>query len=711
MLTKSSSFTAVLLTASMVLHAQAAGLTPLGDLPTGAFMSEAQGVSGDGSVVVGYSYIRFGSDRYHPQAVRWTAGGGMVGLVNRPDYMNGFAQGASADGSVVVGGGNTQVGPEAFRWTSGGGMVPLGPRQQDGFFSSAANDVSGDGSVVVGSGSNNSGLEAFRWTSDGGMVGLGNLPGGYFQSAASGVSDDGSVVVGNTNSSAGFQAFRWTSGSGMVGLGDLAGGRSDSSASAASADGSVVVGYGNSASGIEAFRWTDGSGMVGLGDLPGGPFGSHALGVSADGAVVVGIGNQDETLNVGEAFLWTRSGGMQRLWDVLQAQGVDPAPLGWTRLDRANGISLDGSTIVGTGLRNGNYEAFIATITVPEPAGAALLAIAGLALLARRRPPASAARRDLERTERCVMKARLAFLPVLGLIAIAPGRASAAYTFTTVDPPGSRFAQVRGVSGGTVVGVYDDDFFQSHGYYYDGSTFRDLDHPGALYTVPNGVSGNTVVGATYGDFSDRGDHGFVYDGSTFTTLRYPDAAATSAEGVSGGTVVGTYRDDADAAHGFVYDGSTFRTLDVPGASYTYASGISGGTVVGTYGNSREHGFIYDGSTFTTLDFPGAIHTQAEGVSGGIVVGTYVGADHSNNSFIYDGSTCTTLNVPPSWGDVTFALDISGNTVVGWYSTLDDFGTIYPDLTHGFSVQVPEPAGALLVAIAGLGMLARRRSRP
>lgn len=308
-----------------------------------------------------------------------------------------------------------------------------------------------------------------------------------------------------------------------------------------------------------------------------------------------------------------------------------------------------------------------------------------------------------------VMKRRYAPLCVFSLVAMAES-SHASYVFTTSDPPRSGFAQVRGISGGTLVGVYDDAFFGSHGYIYDGSTYAILENPDALYIVPNGVSGDTVVGDTYGDYSDGGSHGFVYDGSTFATLRYPGASTTSAQDVSGGTVVGLYRADGKT-RGFIYNGTGFTPLDVPGASYTYASGISGGTVVGTYGNSKEHGFIYDGSTFTTLDFPGARHTQAEGVSGGIVVGTYLGADHSHNSFIYDGSTYTTLNVPPSWGDVTFALDISGNTVVGWYSTLDDFGTIYPELTHGFSVQVPEPAGALLVAMAGVGILARPRSRP
>ncbi|MBA3481666.1 MAG: PEP-CTERM sorting domain-containing protein [Pirellulales bacterium] len=65
-------------------------------------------------------------------------------------------------------------------------------------------------------------------------------------------------------------------------------------------------------------------------------------------------------------------------------------------------------------------------------------------------------------------------------------------------------------------------------------------------------------------------------------------------------------------------------------------------------------------------------------------------------------------MPSYAGDITVALDISGNTVVGWFSTLDDFGTIYEELTFGFKVQIPEPGSAMLLAIAGVGLLGRRQ---
>ena len=162
----------------------------------------------------------------------------------------------------------------------------------------------------------------------------------------------------------------------MVGLGD-------GSATGVSGDGSVVVGYRgfSSDSGViyKAFRWTEASGMVGLGDLPGGDFSNYAKGVSGDGSTVVGYAATPSN----EAFLWTSAGGMQRLWDVLLANGVDPAASGWTSLDFAQAISADGKTIVGQGIHNGNQEAFVAVI--PEPSSLALLGFGGVLLIRPRR--------------------------------------------------------------------------------------------------------------------------------------------------------------------------------------------------------------------------------------------------------------------------------------------------------------------------------------
>jgi len=215
--------------------------------------------------------------------------------------------------------------------------------------------------VVVGFSNDASGhgFKAFRWTAASGMVGLGFLPGGH-ESTASGVNADGTVVVGQAGEASGqHQAYRWTAASGMVGLGFLPGGNL-TGATGVNANGTVVVGFSNDASGhgFKAFRWTAASGMVGLGFLPGGNQ-SSARGVNADGKVVVGQAN--DASDQPQAFRWTRATRMQSVLTLLLAAKV-VTMTGW-QLRSANGVSADGTVIVGDGVDPlGQSQAWIARL-------------------------------------------------------------------------------------------------------------------------------------------------------------------------------------------------------------------------------------------------------------------------------------------------------------------------------------------------------------
>ena len=88
-------FPALLVTVHLVSSANAASLTPLGNLHGFASGSQASDISADGSVVVGRSY---------PEAFRWTRSTGMVGIGGFPGgFPFSFAAAISADGSVIVG--------------------------------------------------------------------------------------------------------------------------------------------------------------------------------------------------------------------------------------------------------------------------------------------------------------------------------------------------------------------------------------------------------------------------------------------------------------------------------------------------------------------------------------------------------------------------------------------------------------------------------
>jgi probable HAF family extracellular repeat protein len=165
-----------------------------------------------------------------------------------------------------------------------------------GFQEVTAYGVSADGSVVVGGGEGPFADEAFRWTLQAGMEGLGFLPGGDASKALA-VSADGRVIVGYSTTDAGREAFRWRLAEGMVGLGDLTGGAFHSIAESVSADGSTIVGSGTSASGMEACIWTNGT-LIKLKTLLIDKYGidisrwalTTAKLVSADGKTFVGYG-------------------------------------------------------------------------------------------------------------------------------------------------------------------------------------------------------------------------------------------------------------------------------------------------------------------------------------------------------------------------------------------------------------------------------------
>jgi len=321
------------------------------------FSSVALGVSVDGKVVVGYSLMSVGYNRFH--AFRWI--GGTMSDLGTLGGSNSAATGVSADGKVVVGGvsitGDTDF--HAFRW-SDDKMTDLGTL---GGIESAATGVSSNGNVVVGASSitGDTAIHAFRWTGDK-MADLGTL--GGTNSSATGVSAYGIIVVGESSitGDTATHAFRWT-GDKMADLGTLGG--TYSTATAVSTNGNVVVGEssitGDTA--FHAFRWAGGE-MTDLGTLNG--INSAATAVSADGSVVVGYSSiPDKWSN--NAFRWTKTTGMQTITDWLTNAGVSVTP-GW-KLTDATGVNGNGNVVVGYGTNpSGTMEAWLAKVG-PESSG------------------------------------------------------------------------------------------------------------------------------------------------------------------------------------------------------------------------------------------------------------------------------------------------------------------------------------------------------
>ncbi|WP_405471106.1 autotransporter domain-containing protein (plasmid) [Morganella morganii] len=334
-------------------------------LGTTGIMSAAQGVSADGSTVVGFSMTPLNQQN----ASLWSKNGGMTGLGTLTSDNSGMsmATGVSADGSVIVGAANTDRGElQAFIWSKSGGMTGLGTMASDNSGMSMASGVSADGSVVVGMNITSSGeQQAFIWSKKEGMTSFGPLaPSTGEISMANGISADGSVVVGarlipplGPNQ---LTAFAWSKEKGMISLGTLKSDNSgQSAAKGASADGSVVVGEAEIDYGLgrkNAFIWRWGDSKVTALQFQDEMIASTANAVSADGSVVVGNAYN----NYGQyAFIWRK-----------EERAIN---LGSLRSDNrgmsaANGVSADGSVVVGSSeTDSGDNHAVIWKIKQPEP--------------------------------------------------------------------------------------------------------------------------------------------------------------------------------------------------------------------------------------------------------------------------------------------------------------------------------------------------------
>ena len=271
------------------------------EIPPGARATNA-----DGSVVVGQS----GSPAH---AFRWSVAGGLqdLGELAGVDGVT-VANGVSADGSIVVGDTQGTSPSHAWTWNAADGMHDIGSLMPG--TTTWARGVSADGSIVVGY----SWGHAFRWTATTGMIAIADndLPAGA-SVAANAISGDGSTVVGtyNPNPSAPHNLplqFRALDGGQVT---DLLlrgwGVPTTGAALAVSTDGSRIVGFTDIH--YHASLWTDQSGTVDLNDwlpLQGVPTAGwsfiEATGISGDGDAIVGVARYvDGSINEPRLFLLT----------------------------------------------------------------------------------------------------------------------------------------------------------------------------------------------------------------------------------------------------------------------------------------------------------------------------------------------------------------------------------------------------------------------
>lgn len=158
----------------------------------------ANDVSHDGTVVVGTNDTPDGR-----RAFRWTQATGQVNLgtlgTTNP-YYDPFseANAVSADGSITVGYVTTSADSyyKPFRWTLAGGFDVIGlPPVTVGIPAGGAGAISGDGVVLAGISQTSGDVTSWTWTEDSGFTAVPPGPSGT-SALVSAVSFDGTTMVG-----------------------------------------------------------------------------------------------------------------------------------------------------------------------------------------------------------------------------------------------------------------------------------------------------------------------------------------------------------------------------------------------------------------------------------------------------------------------------------------------------------------------------------
>ncbi len=694
-----------------------AGRVDFGLLPGMPVHSPAFGVDSTGQTIVGWSA---GAWPDPERAYRRVGEGPLQDLGVLPGQERSYANGVSGNGSIVVGycerSQFSGLFGEAFRWTESGGMQGLGFARPNSHFSQA-NAVSRDGTTIVGfsqQGGIGGPIEAFTWREGVGMQILPNLPGSTaIESFAHAVNADGSVVVGSadgTGPQSSNHAVRWVNGI-VQDLGTL-GQVANSHARATSDDGSIV----GCVSGV-AFVWTEQTEMVALTDYLA-AHGVHVpvefrlddvFAVSGDGLTFAGLG-RDLVTNVSEGFVATIPSPASVL--------VLLAPIGFRRR-RAPGIAIAiplllvgvaGAQTPGfflTGLPAGGVSGGVSALSQSGAVAAGGSFIPGPPL---DRGPGFLWSQGTGRIDFGLQPGMPDRSPaygvsntgqvVVGIASLGSGPSplyfDRAYRWTGAGPvqnlgllPGEERSFAWGVSGdGSIVVGHAEHSPFTYAY---GQAFRWTEsggmeglgwaRPGGSFSRAYGISrdGSTIVGLSQsgGIFGDIEAFRWTAAGGMEVLPNLPGAGAidtaATAIGANGSVIVGHALSPTpgNQAHAVRWIGGQIEDL-APGSplpSYAYAVSGDGGLVGGTYQSGASlFGFVWTATTGMTDVGP---FLSLHGVT-------------PPPGFLFERVTAISAD----------GLTIAGTVTGGAYR-------------QGFVATIPSPAAALvLVSI----LLARRRGR-
>jgi hypothetical protein len=330
--------------------------------------TDSRGMSANGLYVVGSYYISGGN---LTRGFLWSATGTPVTDIGASFGNESYLSHVSNDGTMALGGFNSNGNSQAFVWKSAGSTETSFAQVANlsAGLNSYLRNVTADIGVALLYVYGNNSSTIYRWSPATGQFTHLDLSAVNAYSEATGLSADGSTVI----AIAGSKVHRWTAAgwdldltASFTGVQNAYSGSNNYNgygtgvSTNISADGTALVGtyYTNNQS--KPFFWSTTTGAVDLlATMPNAQQSGPSPIISADGKVVFGGLWDGSTSNV---YRWSAARGTQTLTAWLQSYGVDLTPFANWTFQYANATSSDGSVLLGTARESqGMPFPFIAT--------------------------------------------------------------------------------------------------------------------------------------------------------------------------------------------------------------------------------------------------------------------------------------------------------------------------------------------------------------